>query len=139
MANQEYGTVLGPDAVFKGELSFDSGAKVLGTFEGSITSKGKVLIASGSACKATITAKEVAVEGVIEGNVEASDRLELMANCRITGDIVAGKMVMADGASIDGYCRIGMNGAAPKSGGTKATATTETKPVTADAKATAKS
>ena len=34
----EYGTVLGPDAKFKGELSFDSAAKVQGSIEGSIKS-----------------------------------------------------------------------------------------------------
>jgi cytoskeletal protein CcmA (bactofilin family) len=38
--SQEFGTILGADANFKGELHFDSAAKVLGRFEGSIVSKG---------------------------------------------------------------------------------------------------
>jgi cytoskeletal protein CcmA (bactofilin family) len=105
--NPDYGTILGADATFKGELHFDSAAKVLGRFEGSITSKGKVHVADGSTCQATITAKDIAVEGLIEGNVEASERLELKPTGRIKGDVVAARMVMADGASIDGHCRIG--------------------------------
>ena len=123
--NTEFATVLGADASFKGELSFESGAKILGRFEGSISSKGKVLVADGSKCSASVKAKEVSVEGNIVGNVEATDRLELKPKGSIVGDITAARMVMADGASIDGHCRIGVNGQA-KSGASSAT--TEVKP-----------
>lgn len=122
--NTEFATILGADASFKGELSFDSGAKILGKFEGSIASKGKVLVADGSKCSASVKAKEVSVEGNIDGNVEATDRLELKPKGSIVGDITAARMVMADGASIDGHCRIGVNG--QTRGG--ATAHTEVKP-----------
>jgi len=122
MADKEtdFGTIIGADASFKGDFKFESAAKVLGNIEGSITAKGTVHVANGSKCKATISAKEIAVEGAIEGNVEASDRIELKPDGSITGDIVAAKMTMADGASIDGYCRIGANG--------KASTSTEVKP-----------
>ena len=119
----EYATILGPDAKFKGELSFDSAAKVLGHVEGSIRSKGKVLIADGSKCKASLTAKEVAIEGFIEGNVEATERIEIKANGRISGDIVASRMTMADGAAVEGHVRIGLDAKEPA----RATSTTEPK------------
>jgi cytoskeletal protein CcmA (bactofilin family) len=115
----EYGTIIGPDASFKGDFKFDSAAKVMGSIEGSIHGKGVIHIGDGCKCKAAIAAKEVLIEGVVEGNVEAGDRVELKLNGRITGDIVAAKMSMSDGASIDGYCRIGTNG--------KASSTTEMK------------
>ena len=111
-SSQEYGTIIGPDASFKGDLTFNSSAKVLGTFEGSISSKGKIHIADGAKCKATINAKEVAIEGRVEGNVEAGERIEIKPTGAITGDITATRMSMADGASIDGHCRIGLNGQA---------------------------
>jgi cytoskeletal protein CcmA (bactofilin family) len=123
--NPEFGTIIGADANFKGELNFDSAAKFLGKFEGSITSKGRVHVADGSNCKATVKAKEISVEGHIEGNVEATDRLELKPKGTIVGDVTAARMVMADGASIDGHCRIGVNGHAGTRGGG---ATTEVKP-----------
>ncbi len=123
--NNEFGTVIGADANFKGDLSFDSAAKVLGKFEGSITSKGKVQVADGADCKATVKAKEISVEGHIEGNIEATDRVELRPKGIITGDITAARMTMADGASIDGHCRIGVNG---QSGSRSATSSAEVKP-----------
>lgn len=121
-SNQDYGTIIGADANFKGELSFESAAKLLGKFEGTITSKGRVHVADGSQCRATVKAKEISVEGHIEGNVEAGDRVEIKNKGAITGDITAARMIMAEGASIDGHCRIGVNGQ------TRSATTTETKP-----------
>lgn len=110
--NQQYDTILGPDASFKGDLSFNAAAKLLGKFEGSISAQGKVLIAKGATCKATVNAKEIAVEGRVEGNVVASEHVQLKQTGIITGDITATRMSMADGATIDGHCRIGTNGQA---------------------------
>jgi cytoskeletal protein CcmA (bactofilin family) len=122
-STQDYGTIIGPDANFKGELSFDSAAKVLGKFEGSINAKGRIHVADGSKCKATVKAKEISVEGHIEGNVEALDRVEIKNKGMVTGDITAARMVMAEGASVDGHCRIGANGHA------RTGAPTDNKPV----------
>ena len=122
-SNNEYPTILGPDAKFKGDLSFDSAAKVIGCVEGSINGKGKLLIANGSTCKANVKANEVAIEGFVEGNVEATERVEIRAKGRISGDVVASRMTMGDGASIDGHVRIGFD--APS--GAKAASTAEPK------------
>jgi cytoskeletal protein CcmA (bactofilin family) len=138
----DFSTIIGPDAEFKGELSFESAAKVLGKFEGSITSKGKVHVADGSRCKATITAREVIAEGRIDGNVVAGDRIEIKTTGCVSGDIVAARMIMAEGASINGHCRIGPNGkAGTESGRTTtaaATATAEPKPEPAPRAVTSK-
>jgi cytoskeletal protein CcmA (bactofilin family) len=123
--SQENTTIIGADAHFKGDLSFDSSAKVLGKFEGSIDSKGKLLIADGSNCKATVMAKEVAIEGHIEGDVQATDRVDVKPTGIVTGDIVATRMSMAEGASINGHCRIGE---------VKGSGATEVKPSTAAAR-----
>ncbi len=122
-SNIEYATILGPDAKFKGDLYFDSAAKVIGCVEGSINGKGKLLIANGSTCKANVKANEVAIEGFVEGNVEATERVEIRAKGRISGDVVASRMTMGDGASIDGHVRIGFD--APS--GAKAASTAEPK------------
>jgi cytoskeletal protein CcmA (bactofilin family) len=134
--SQDFNTIIGSDASFKGDLKFESSAKLLGKIEGTITAKGKLEVSAGSECKATVTAKEVTVEGHIQGNVEAGDLVELKPKGMITGDIIASRMSMAEGAAIDGHCRIGVNGAA-SSGSASARSTAEVKP-TAAARATAK-
>ena len=128
-SSQEFSTVIGPDASFKGDLKFESSAQLLGKIEGTINAKGRLEVASGSECKATVTAKEVSVEGHIQGNVEAGDLVELKPKSMITGDIVAARMSMAEGAAIDGHCRIGVADTGSSSGLTAKT-TTEVKPAT---------
>jgi cytoskeletal protein CcmA (bactofilin family) len=88
-SSQDFATIIGADASFKGDLQFDSAAKVLGKFEGSINSKGKVHIADGCTCRATVSAKEIAVEGRVDGNIEAGDRIEIRPTGVVAGDIVA--------------------------------------------------
>jgi cytoskeletal protein CcmA (bactofilin family) len=122
--SHDFGTVIGPDASFRGELSFDSSAKVLGRIEGSINAKGRIHLADGSTCKATVHAKEIAVEGAIEGNLEATDRVDVKPTGRINGDIVASRMIMAEGASINGHVKIGGDMKA----GSRPTAAAEVKP-----------
>lgn len=131
-SRSEYGTVLGPDAKFKGELTFDTAAMVQGAIEGSIKSKGKIFIADGSRCKATVVAGEVAIEGHIEGNIQATERIELKPNGKVTGDIVASRMSMADGAAIEGHVRIGLDA---KTEGGKVSSTAEPKPAHVDRRA----
>ena len=124
-SNDEFDTVLGADATFKGDLSFESAAKVLGRFEGTIKAKGRVYVADGSTCKATLIAKEIAVEGLVDGNVEADDRVELKPTGKIMGDVVAKRMTMADGATLDGHVRIGFD---DEGGKGRAGSMTEMKP-----------
>ncbi|MCZ6837164.1 MAG: polymer-forming cytoskeletal protein [Planctomycetota bacterium] len=122
--SQDFNTIIGPDASFKGDLKFESSAQVLGKIEGTITAKGRLEVSGGSECKATVLAKEVIVEGHIQGNVEAGDLVELKPKGMITGDIVAARMSMAEGAAIDGHCRIGVSNNA----GGSAKSSTEVKP-----------
>ena len=123
-SNGEYATVIGPDAVFRGDLEFQSSARVLGRIEGAVTATGKILIAEGSDCQATVKAQDVTVEGTLSGNVEAADRVAVSATGQVHGDIQAARMTMDEGATVNGFCRIGVgNGTArpgPGSGGAAA-------------------
>lgn len=120
-------TVIGPDTHIKGDMTFDSTARVLGTFEGNITAKGELQIADGATCKANVEAGKVVVDGLVEGNLTARERVELNAKARIRGDVVAARLVVADGASVSGRVTIGPD-AAKSAGKGELGAGTEPKP-----------
>lgn len=107
MADNSTTTVIGPDTTIKGEINFTSRARLLGTIEGQIAAKGELEVAEGATCKASINAAKVTIDGAVEGNVTASDRVELNAKARLHGDLVAEKLIVAEGASFVGHCRIG--------------------------------
>lgn len=100
-------TVIGPDTHIKGEMVFDSTARILGTFEGRIVAKGEVQIGEGAACKASVEGSNVIVDGVIEGDVTARERVQLNTRARVIGDVTATTLVVAEGASFVGHCRVG--------------------------------
>jgi cytoskeletal protein CcmA (bactofilin family) len=100
-------TVIGPDTHIKGEMVFDSTARILGTFEGRIVAKGEVQIGEGAACKASVEGTNVIVDGVVEGDVTARERVQLNTRARVIGDVTATTLVVAEGASFVGHCRVG--------------------------------
>ena len=112
---------------------------MLGRFEGSINAKGKIVIADGANCKASVNARDIVLEGQVNGNVQATERVELKPTAKISGDITAAKMTMADGASIDGHVKIGgkVDSASSGAGGVRTVATTEVKPAAQPQTATA--
>gem|GEM_PF-564663 len=107
MADAQQITVLGRDAKFKGELTFDSSLKVLGLLEGVIRAGGEVTIAEGGLIKGDVEAATIIVEGTVEGDLIAKSRLHLTAKARVVGDITAASLVVAEGATFIGHCRVG--------------------------------
>lgn len=107
MAENSEMTVIGRDTKIKGEMSFDSGARILGTFEGKIISAGEVQVGAGANCLAAIEAQRVVVDGHIQGDITAGEVLTLNAEAQVHGDIVANKLIVIEGATFEGNCRVG--------------------------------
>ncbi|MDA1194553.1 MAG: polymer-forming cytoskeletal protein [Planctomycetota bacterium] len=109
--SDEYPTVIGADARFNGELSFEGSVRIDGSFEGAILTPGKVYVSQSGKVKAEIHAGHVTIDGSVEGNITSEGRLELNATCRLKGDVRAAKMQMAEGATWSGRCDVGPDAA----------------------------
>lgn len=103
-------TVIGPGTRVKGEISFDGPARILGEVEGRVSSQGEINIGESALCRAAVEAGVVTVDGVVEGNITARQKLQLNPSARVNGDVVATSMTVAEGASLIGHCRIGVDG-----------------------------
>ncbi len=100
-------TVIGADTIIKGEMIAQTRAKILGRFEGTIEAKGSIEVADKAECLATVAAKVVQIDGLMQGNVTAGDTVQLNASAQLQGDVTAAKLVVAEGASLDGHFKIG--------------------------------
>jgi cytoskeletal protein CcmA (bactofilin family) len=103
----EFPTVIGPDASFKGEMTFEKGLRLQGKFEGKINTSGKLHVAKEARLSADVDAGAIVVEGEVKGNLTASDRIELKASARYEGDLQASKLVVEEGASFNGHVSVG--------------------------------
>lgn len=106
-ANQEYPTILGPDATFKGELSFEKGLRLHGRLEGKINTPGRLHVAKEAKLQADVEAGAIIVEGEVHGNLTANDRVELKQTARYEGDLRASKLVVDEGAVFSGHVTVG--------------------------------
>ncbi len=119
--NDQYVTIIGPQSQLTGEMTFERAARIEGRFEGKITGQGQLYIAESAECKAEIQAGQVVIDGFVQGNIVAVERVQLNAKGRVQGDVTAPKMVIADGAVFVGGANIG--GDAIRGGRTTKTST----------------
>jgi|SRR6185503_19810315 len=105
--NQEFPTVLGPDANFKGELNFEKGMRLQGRFEGKVNTPGRLHIAKEAKMQADVDAAAIIIEGEMHGNLSASERIELKQSARYEGDLRTTKLVVDEGAVFNGHVTVG--------------------------------
>jgi cytoskeletal protein CcmA (bactofilin family) len=106
-ASQDFPTTIGPDASFKGELTFEKGMRLQGKFEGKISTGGRLHVAREARMQADVEAGAIIVEGEVRGNLTAADRIELKQSARYEGDLTASKLVVEEGAVFSGHVNVG--------------------------------
>lgn len=117
---------IGKSVMIKGELSGSEDLYLDGEVEGSIELHDHNLtVGPNGRVKANINAKEVIIQGKVDGNILGSDRVELRKSGVLVGDIVTQRIVIEDGA----YFKGGIDIRKEKEQGARSNASTST-PVT---------
>ena len=106
---------IGKSVVVKGELSGSEDLVVDGEVEGSIALRGQSLtVGSNGRVRANIEARNVILHGRVDGDIHASDRVELRKSASLSGDITTARISIEDGAFFKGTIDIQKAEAAPK-------------------------
>ena len=106
---------IGKSVVVKGELSGSEDLVVDGEVEGSIALRGQSLtIGPNGRVRANIEARNVILHGRVDGDIHASDRVELRKSASLSGDITTARISIEDGAFFKGTIDIQKPEAAPK-------------------------
>lgn len=95
-------TVLGPGAHFVGDLSGDEDILVNGRFEGKIRVEKTVTVGAGGDLEGNIAARAVVVGGRVRGQITADEKAELLESAIVEGSVQAPKIVIAEGAQLEG-------------------------------------
>src|SRR5947207_12697109 len=99
---QEQATI-GQSLVIKGKVTGSESLYIDGKVEGSIQLPGnRVTIGRNGQVSANINAREVVVLGKVRGNLNASDRVDIRNEGSLTGDVVAQRISIEDGAFFKG-------------------------------------
>lgn len=99
---------IGVGVTLTGKLSFDGVLRIDGKFVGDINSKGILIVGQDAYIESDIKVGSAYISGEVKGTVEAVSKVELIAPCRMYGDIKTPKLVIHEGAFFEGNC--GMQG-----------------------------
>jgi cytoskeletal protein CcmA (bactofilin family) len=125
---------IGKSLIVKGELSGSESLYIDGKVEGAINLPGnRVTVGRNGQVAANIVAREVVVLGKVRGNCQASDRVDIRSEGSLTGDVIAARISIEDGAFFKGGIDIRKPGGTDLKGGTATTPASASEPVTTQA------
>ncbi|MGO9086083.1 MAG: bactofilin family protein [Terriglobales bacterium] len=102
---------IGKSLVIKGEVTGSESLYIDGRVEGSINLSGnRVTIGRNGVVAANINAREIVVLGKVRGNLTASDRVDIRSDGSLTGDVIAARISIEDGAFFKGGIDIRKSG-----------------------------
>jgi cytoskeletal protein CcmA (bactofilin family) len=108
---------IGKSLVVKGEVSGSESLYIDGKVEGAINLPGnRVTVGRNGQVAANISAREIVVLGKVRGNCQASDRVDIRSEGSLTGDVIAARISIEDGAFFKGGIDIRKPGAEAKNG-----------------------
>jgi cytoskeletal protein CcmA (bactofilin family) len=94
---------IGKSLVIKGEVTGSESLYIDGRVEGSINLPGnRVTVGKNGVVSANINAREIVVIGKVRGNLTAADRVDIRNEGSLTGDVVAQRISIEDGAFFKG-------------------------------------
>ena len=105
---------IGKSVVIKGELNGSEDLTVEGHVEGKIELRDHVLtIGPNGKIKAQVFAKAVIVLGEVNGNVTATEKVDIRDGGSVDGDIIAPRVAIAEGAHFRGSVDMQRKGGQP--------------------------
>ncbi len=95
--------VLGKSVMVKGQIHSREDLTIDGEVEGTVElSEHRLTIGPNGRVQANVKAREIVVLGSVQGNVEATDKIDIRKDAKLIGDIKTARIVIEDGAYFKG-------------------------------------
>jgi cytoskeletal protein CcmA (bactofilin family) len=104
--HEEANSIIGNNSQFQGKFAVKGAIRIDGKFEGDSLIVDKVFIGPKGKVKTNVKASSVVVEGVLIGNIQATNRVLLLPSSRILGDIQTPELIIQNGTILRGNCTI---------------------------------
>ncbi len=104
-------TSLTSDADIKGTIKFGEALRIDGKFDGElITDNGELVVGKTGDVKANIKVRSAVIEGRVNGNIKASDKVEFKQKAQLIGNLQAKALVIEEGVVFVGKCNVNPEG-----------------------------
>ena len=104
-----FSTCIGEDSVFRGSISGPGHCIVHGAVEGDCDIEGTLVIGDSGKWTGNVKAHTVLIAGQVEGDIQATDKMEIVSTARIKGKIISSVLAIAEGAIHEGQIQMTSN------------------------------
>ena len=105
-------TFLGKGVDFIGKAKFDGSVRIDGHFDGHIVSEDTLVIGEQGVIKGEIACETIICSGKIDGNVVASQKVQLLKPAVLIGSVRTPSLSVEEGVVFHGICDMGVDGLA---------------------------
>lgn len=91
---------------FQGDLTFEETFRIDGRFEGKIRSGSELILGDSADVNAEIEVGRLSVNGKLQGSVQATERVELLAKSRVFATLSTPILKVEEGAFLQGSCQM---------------------------------
>ena len=105
-------SVIGPTLVVRGEITAEEDLLIRGRVEGTISHNQTLTVHQEGIVVAAVRAKEIHIEGSVEGDLFGTQRVKVCETGKVTGNVVAPRVAVMDGAHLRGMVDMDSDSAA---------------------------
>ena len=106
-------SLIASDITIEGKIVGAGHIRIAGRFKGDVKVEGNVTIENGAHVTGEVHASTVVVNGEVQGNIDASSKVELLETGVINGDVKAGTLTVAAGSRMRGQADFGWKDKGP--------------------------
>jgi cytoskeletal protein CcmA (bactofilin family) len=103
--NNDGHVVVGKGAFIVGEITNCSRVEIAGALEGKVIAEA-VIIRAGGCLKGTVRSERAEVHGIIEGQVQVEQHLDIRSTGRVSGELAYGRLSVASGGCLAGNIQL---------------------------------
>jgi cytoskeletal protein CcmA (bactofilin family) len=101
--------IISAGTIVKGEFHTPGNVRIDGSFEGNISTKGRLIVGQAGSIAGTIVCQNGEFEGQITATVDVEQHLALKASAKLVGDVQTDKISIETGAIFNGHCKMNLS------------------------------
>lgn len=98
--------ILGNGTKFKGKIKVAGSLRIDGEFDGEMTISETLIVGKTGKIKGEVKTKNTVIGGKVSGKLVSDEKVELQAGAKFDGDLICKKLVIEEGVTFDGNCRM---------------------------------
>jgi cytoskeletal protein CcmA (bactofilin family) len=111
MDNEQKTTIAG-EVEITGTIKSVGGLRIDGKLEGELICKGDAVVGKSATIKGNLAVNSAVIEGNVQGNIVAQDKIDMKASARVQGDIKSKRLAVEDGVTFVGKSEVNPSGQA---------------------------